>query len=257
MLLEVITLLRKHGFSVCISSLDQIQKDPTRSYRRYRKNCQVPGLLGKLLREATPETQIQVVQQEGARNTVVAYLNFLCYNQPWLNVLCIGIDREREKFRSILAKRFMLVGLSHGTKNVPVDTTCLKLVHKSEFIVKVTTGMVKQNAGLLTKFEMEKDGKIVCRALWSYRNPCLDIVGPCMEELEIAPEWRDLGVETLLLCTMEQKMIQNFQPLVAFQLQVNNVDDYDASIRRWFTRRGFTDIGRRRSCALCKGFAII
>ena len=257
MLLEAITLLRKYGFSVHISSLGHIQKQPTRSHQRYRKHCQVPGLLGKLLREATPEIQIQVVQQEGARNTVVAYLSFLCYNRPWLNVLCIGTDQEREELRSILAKRFMLVGLSHGAKTVPVDTSCLKLVNTSDFTVNVTTGIGHQNTGLLTKFEMEKDGKIVCRALWSYRNPCLDIVGPCMERFEIAPEWRDLGVDTLLLCTMEQKMFQKFQTLVAFHLQVNNVNDYDASILRWFTRRGFTHIDRRRSCALCKGFAMI
>lgn len=246
MLLDAISLLKKVGYSATIFSSGQTERQPLRQMNlQARRKNKVPGILGQLMRDVSPSTRIQIHDERGS---TVAYLAFMSYSRPWLNVHCISTeDKMAARIKAVLYRHFLLVELPHGSESIPVDTTGLKLVNKTGFGVRMTRGMAKGKAGPFVKFVLEREGSVVCRALWLFQNQ------PSIVSFESASEWRDFGLDYLLLSIMEQTMIGTLSPLVCFQLRICSVSD--PGINRFLTQRGYADTDRTGAC-LCKGFVV-
>lgn len=246
MLLEAIILLNKSGYSVDICPFERIQKHT--AWDPNKKQSMVSGILESLMTDVLPSTKIVVKKKDGQ---AVAWLSFMSYKQPWLNLLCL--TRESKILNAVLSKRFVLVELAHGVTSIPVDTSGLYLIDASGFEVKIRTGTTR-SCELFTSFELEKESNIICRALWSYENTHFDFVGPSMEKFEIMGPWQGFELHSLFLSFMEQQMTKTFNPLVAFHVRISSNNDADAM--KWFHLRGYSVLDSRRQEGLCKAFAV-
>jgi hypothetical protein len=270
MLFEAISMLKTYGFFAIIPRVHKGPTTQTKTRFLAVKNQKVPGLLGFLMDEISPSTKIPLEDHEG---NLIAYIGFVASKNPWLNVLCVSSDESTAKtLTDILSKRFTLTNLRHEKKCFPPVDTTRKLSNegKQGFTVKMVTGTaLKISKGhtpvldaterLLTKFSMEKHGKVVARSVWSFENHRLNVAGPTMELFEmLESEWRDLDWGSiscsLLLSTMEEIMIHNFSPLVSFRLNICCVNDPYAL--QWLSKRGYTAVTNNGGTDLCKAFCV-
>lgn len=168
-----------------------------------------------------------------------------------------------DKIRDMLKHRAALVQIRHETmelvlrecntftnKSSPTVTATATVMANNQYLVEAETGCddVRDISSLATTFKLYrqcKDGrkKLVGRALCSYVNEEMATAGPTLEGIEIACDFRGLGLGTVMMDKLEDFYSQTFlrmnSPGEQGVFRVNHAMGSRAV--HWFLGRGFRD----------------
>ena len=266
MMYEAISMLHRYGFHTDIPFYH-----PSKRHSINRKYHQrVPGILGFLLDDIDTTTRISIFDYT---NALVAYLGFTTYEQPWLKVVCVvpASSDAVQRLRRVLSKDFLLADLFHESTQTMIAITSTPYGNseteistpQAKIAVKMTTGLVTGDPGrstemaeTLTKFTFTtKDGRILCRAIWSYSCEKLDTAGPALEDLDVITAETDphnlLGV---MLTSMEDTTTGIFAPMVGFRIRMASSIEHPGFLQ-WMAQRGYVE-SKQDGFGRCKAFAM-
>lgn len=173
----------------------------------------------------------------------VAYIAVMS-SYPWITVRCQD-QRTKIKMFNSLTSRFVLTCIEHKTHRL--SSTYLP----SQYYITVTTGngpkgYIEQFIG--SYFELKYDfgiegrnKKVIGKALCAYSNCDIDVCGPTIESLEIAEEWRDLGLGSAFLKEIEKFFQNQFDSLNSANDTVtfSGCNIKSSSVTRWYQSKGF------------------
>jgi GNAT superfamily N-acetyltransferase len=137
----------------------------------------------------------------------VAHVSTASTDKPWLVVDCTTPEITAS-VQSLLAQDFALLELKHETSILAhsfddiADDDCI-----NEYSITTTTGTKQgddeDGGSVSTIFVLKRKDKVVAKALCTYSNGEMDSVGPTLELLEVAQEWRRHGLGLALMEAVE------------------------------------------------------
>lgn len=263
MVYEAVSLLHRYGFHTNIPLYH-----PSKRFRNNRMYHQrVPGVLGFLLNDIDPTTRISLFDYT---NTLVSYLGFATYEEPWLKVVCVVPESSEAVhcLRQVLSRGFLLAELFHQSVTIALavgtveNCECKRVKTRDSVTLTMTTGLVPQESGrskemeeTATKFTFTaSDGTVLCRAIWSFSNEALNTIGPSLEDLDVLVKEMDPSILDAMLTAMEDAMTSTFAPMVGFRIRMACSIKHPVALR-WMIKRGYTEsketgFGRVKSFAM-------
>ncbi len=203
---------------------------------------------------------IRVYDSAGKEKKHIATFGTMSLDNPWLHLSCLDAEVSG-RIREMLGTDFQLAKFPHVKEELPVVTQVIDIY--GDYRLEMVTGSGQGDPGkesTTTLFSLyfrdasssteeqassenpQRDEKVIAKALCSYQNSEMNSVGPTLELIETAKEWRQHGYGESLMRSINSYYCGKFESFTGRVLfSVCHVTNFHAG--KWFmTNHSFRDL---------------
>ena len=195
---------------------------------------------------------VEVFGSSGQERALVASFTAMSLDTPWLCISCMDVSTSR-LVHDLLKEDYELAEFPHVRQELDLDEEVTAAIDApGDFRLEALTGSSTEDsskASVTTLFSLylkadssrSKD-KVVSKALCSYQNGEMNSVGPTLELIETAKQWRRHGLGGALMRGINSFYCERFGAFEGRVLfSVCHVTNFRAG--RWFMRKhSFRDL---------------
>mmetsp|Transcript_35040 Transcript_35040/g.52941 ORF Transcript_35040/g.52941 Transcript_35040/m.52941 type:complete len:342 (+) Transcript_35040:131-1156(+) len=175
--------------------------------------------------------------------SLVASFNTLGTRTPWLLVSCLN-DQVTDRVYQVFREHYDLAKFPHLQENVPIPDGVIDF--PGVYVLEAVTGSASEDeakSSITTLFSLyysaergqSLEKELIAKALCSYQNGEMCSVGPTLEMIETAKEWKQRGFGSALMRAIHSfycRKFESYNSLVLF-----SACNVSTSATQWFMRK--------------------